>query len=125
MLQALVSGRPPMISRQQFDVKLPIDSAYASEPNPNFRLGKHHFSGACLWQVLDLGLASSNKATYAAVMKVDTKIRNWDLPKALQKNGFVAADEEQVVDNFKDTMVLIFREITLLCLHRCVRSTAS
>lgn len=110
-----------MISRRQFDVRIPIDSADASESNPNYSIGKYYFCETCLWQVLDLGLASSNKATYAAVMKVDTKIRNWDLPKALQKNG--PAEEEGSLQIFKKTMELIFKEITLLCLHRYVRST--
>jgi hypothetical protein len=116
--QALIAGRPPMISRQHFDVRLPLDMPDGGDSDPNFSRGKHHFSERCLWEVLDLGLASFKKTTYAAVLKVDTKIRRWDLPRELQTPGFEPTEEEQTLTNFRHTVELIFREITLLCLHR-------
>lgn len=107
-----------MLSRQHFDVKVPLEAPDATDSDPNFSRGKHYFSDMCLWQVLDLGLASSNKATYSAVLKVDTKIRNWNLPKAMQARTYEPSEREQTVANFRDTTGLIFKEITLLCLHR-------
>lgn len=121
---SLVSGRPPTMPRHHFDVKIPVDEADGSDFNPNFSRGKHHFSENCLWQVLDLGLASSNKATYAAVMKVDTKIRNWTLPKVLQTAMMEPLGEQRTIHNFRKTTELIFREITLLCLHRAYFASA-
>ena len=114
-----------MMSRQHFDVKLPLDSPDPTEPNQNFSRGKHHFSEKCLWQGVDLGLGSSNKATYSEVMKVDTKIRNWTLPKSLQVTALAPSEAEKAVTNFRDTTELIFKEITLLCLHRCELPLAS
>lgn len=113
-----MSGRPPMLSRQHFDVKLPLDLPDGGDSDPNFSRGKHHFSEMCLWEVLDLGLASFKKATYAAVLKVDTKIRRWELPEVLRTPGFEPIEEEQTITNFRQAVESIFKEITLLCLHR-------
>jgi len=107
-----------MLSRQHFDVKLPLDTADGGDTDPNYARGKHYFSDMCLWRVLDLGLASSKKTTYAAVLKVDTKIRNFGLPRGLQTAGLEPTEEEQTIHNFRQTVELIFKEITLLCLHR-------
>ncbi|KIM27212.1 hypothetical protein M408DRAFT_330132 [Serendipita vermifera MAFF 305830] len=115
---SLITGRPPMISRQHFDVKVPLDEPEATDADPNFSRGKHHFSDTCLWVALDLGLASSNKTTYAAVMQVDTKIRNWKLPQSMHAPTFEPSEEQQTVANFRDTIGHIVRELVLLCLHR-------
>lgn len=107
-----------MISRQHFDVQMPIEAPDVTEPDPNFSLGKHHFSEACLWSVLDIGLASANKRTYAAVIKVDTKIREWRLPNSLLTKATEPAEGQKTMANFRSATEMIFREITLMCLHR-------
>lgn len=109
-----------MISRQHFDVQLPIEDPDVTDPDPNFSLGKHHFSDACLWSVLDLGLASANRASYAALLKVDNKIRQWNLPKNLITRSSEAAEEQKTVTNFRNATEMIFKEVTLMCLHRFV-----
>ncbi|PVF92901.1 hypothetical protein CPB86DRAFT_716551 [Serendipita vermifera] len=115
---ALITGRPPMMSKQHFDVQLPLESPDVTENDPNFSRGKHHFSDACLWGVLDLGLASTNKATYAAVLKMDTRIREWRLPRSMLAPEFPPTEMEQTTVNFRRATEMVFREITLLCLHR-------
>jgi hypothetical protein len=107
-----------MMSKQHFDVQLPLESPDVTENDPNFSRGKHHFSDACLWGVLDLGLASTNKATYAAVLKMDTRIREWRLPRSMLAPEHPPTEMEQTTANFRHATTMVFREITLLCLHR-------
>jgi hypothetical protein len=107
-----------MISRQHFDVQLPIEAPDVTDPDPNFSLGKHHFSEACLWSVLDVGLASASKRTYAAVIKVDTNIRAWRLPNSLLTQAAEPVERQQTMINIRSATEMVFREITLMCLHR-------
>ena len=117
----MVTGRPPMMSRQHFDVKVPrgLD---AHDPDPNFTTGKYYFSEACLWQVVDLGLASTNKATYAAVLKVDARIRDFRLLKEMLLPEFKPTEEDTTRSRIRRSTGEVFRELTLLCLHQCVYS---
>ncbi|KAG8820773.1 hypothetical protein FRC17_010057, partial [Serendipita sp. 399] len=115
---ALHVGRPPMISRQHFDVELPLDVPDVSEAEPNFHRGKHYFSQVCLWPVLDLTLGC--KGTYAAVLKLDKKLRDWVLPKTMQVPKHIPPEDQQTAYVFQRTVIFIVREITLLCLHRQV-----
>ncbi|PVF92899.1 hypothetical protein CPB86DRAFT_768710 [Serendipita vermifera] len=115
---SLLSGRPPVIERKHFDVKLTTDVVDKSEPDPNYDIGKYLFCETCLWPVLDLCLAATSKTTYAAVLNMDTKIRQFKVPSQLSLPRRGPYQEEIVVARAKETMVLIFREVTLLCLHR-------
>ncbi|PVF92900.1 hypothetical protein CPB86DRAFT_790710 [Serendipita vermifera] len=115
---ALISGRPPTMSKQHFDVQLPLESPDVAENEPNYSRGKYHFSDTCLWGIIDLGLASTNKATYTAVLKMDTRIRDWRLPKSMEGPEFPPAETEKTGANFRHATQMIFREISLLCLHR-------
>jgi len=114
-----------MISRQHFDVELPLDDPEPSEPNPHFHRGKHYFSQVCLWPVLDLALASSNRATYAAVLKLDKKIRDWTLPASMRvaKCSGIELEDQQTAHIFQRTSIFMVREITLMCLHRYVSTS--
>ncbi|KAG8782072.1 hypothetical protein FRC15_007579 [Serendipita sp. 397] len=109
-------GRPPMISRQHFDVELPLDTPDVSEAEPNFHRGKHYFSQVCLWPVLDLTVGC--KGSYSAVLKLDKKLRDWVLPKKMQVPRHVHPEDQQTAYTFQVTVIFIVREITLLCLHR-------
>ena len=109
-----------MISRNYFDVRLPLDNPNPGDSDPNFARGRYHFSQTCLWNILELSIAPSNLVTYSAVMKLDTKIRSWRLPTSLQGASFKPSEEENTVVNFREVTGLVFREITLLCLHRSV-----
>lgn len=114
---AMVTGRPPMMSRQHFDVKIPrgLDTL---DPDPNYTTGKHYFSEACLWHVVDLGLASANKATYAAVLRVDARIREFNVPKEMMLPEFKPTEEYATRTRIRQSTEEVFRELTLLCLHR-------
>lgn len=46
---ALISGRPPSFARQHLDVKLPVENPEVSDPDPNYDVGKFHFTSTCLW----------------------------------------------------------------------------
>jgi hypothetical protein len=125
-----------MISRQHFDVEVPMDIPDASDTDLNFHRGKHHFSLTCLWPVLDVALASADRGTYSAVLKLDKKIRDWTLPANMKLRNHVPPDDQQTGYIFQRTgvstplhassryltllVIFIVREITLMCLHRCV-----
>jgi hypothetical protein len=80
----------------------------------NFNIGKYHYAEACLWPILELALATK-QTTYQAILKLDTKIREWGLPKELAAHSL---GEQRLASNFGETVRRIFREITILCLHR-------
>jgi hypothetical protein len=82
----------------------------------NFDIGKYYYSEACLWPVLELALATK-QTTYQAILKLDTKIREWSLPKELAAHSL---GEQKLASNFGETIRRIFREVTILCLHRLV-----
>ena len=107
-----------MISRQHFDVELPMDPPDLTDSDPHFHRGKHYFSQVCLWPVLDLALASSNRGTYAAVLKLDKKIRDWTLPASMRTPKVTVPDDQQTAYIFQRTSVFMVREIALMCLHR-------
>lgn len=109
-----------MVSRQHFDVELPLDTPDASEAEPNFHRGKHYFTQTCLWPVLDVALASSDRSSYSAVLKLDKKIRDWKLPKTIQAPSHIPAEDQQTAYVFQRTVIFIVREVTLVCLHRQV-----
>lgn len=109
-------GRPPMISRQHFDVELPMDAPELEVADTNFHRGKHYFTQVCLWPVLDLSLGV--KGTYAAVLKMDKRLRDWVLPVHMQANVCAPPDDSQTGLIFQRTLMFIAREITLMCLHR-------
>lgn len=115
---ALHVGRPPMISRQHFDVEIPFDEPDVTDTDPNFHRGKHHFSLVCLWPVLDLALASGNRGSYSALLKLDKKIRDWTLPIHLRVAKHTVPEERQTAYIFQRTSVFMVREIGLMCLHR-------
>ena len=110
-----------MMSRQHFDVKIP-HGLDAHDPDPNYTTGKHYFSEACLWHVVDLGLASANKATYAAVLKVDERIRDFKLQAEMMLPEFKPTEEYATRTRIRTSTEEVFRELTLLCLHRYVES---
>jgi hypothetical protein len=107
-----------MISRQHFDVELPMDVPDVTDFDPHFHRGKHYFSQVCLWPVLDLALASSNRGTYAAVLKLDKKIRDWTLPASMRTPIVAVPDDQQTAYIFQRTSVFMVREVALMCLHR-------
>jgi hypothetical protein len=107
-----------MLEKKHFDVKLTPDMAELSDPNPNYDMGRRHLSEVCLWPVLDLCLAATNKTTYASVLKMDIRIRQFDLPPPLLHPRREPYQEEITTSHFKTTLMLICREIILLCLHR-------
>ncbi|CAG7848171.1 SubName: Full=Uncharacterized protein {ECO:0000313/EMBL:CCA75437.1} [Serendipita indica DSM 11827] len=130
---ALSAGRPPLTLRRYIDVKFPLDPPDDSDPSPNYTRGKHYFSDACLWHVLELGLAPANTSTYSTVLKLDQKIRKYTLPQGFSvaepTKPIVCIEEEErnVVDaaeSFRKATVSIFREIALLCLHRSYFASA-
>lgn len=106
-----------MISRQHFDVEMPLDTPDAVEADPHFHRGKHHFSSACLWPVLDVTLAGANRSTYSAVLKLDKKIRDWHLPLHMQVPAHTPPEDQQTALIFQRTVMFSVREVTLLCLH--------
>ncbi|KAG9058429.1 hypothetical protein FS842_009497 [Serendipita sp. 407] len=114
----LLSGRPPLTNRRYIDCKTPVDKSDLSDSEPNYSRGKHFFSAVCLWRVLDLGHAPVNKSTYSAVCKLDTKIREWTLPKTMTAPQFPPVEDGKAVSIFKRATMTVFREVTLLCLHR-------
>jgi hypothetical protein len=61
-----------------------MDDPDISEPIPNFIRGKYLFCQQCLWPLLDVALASKNRTTYAAVLKVDKTVRDWVVPFRMQ-----------------------------------------
>lgn len=108
-----------MISRQHFDVEIPLDEPEASAAEPCFHRGKHHFSLQCLWPVLDLALASANRGSYSAILKLDKKIRDWTLPKHMKiTKNFPPSEDQQTAYTFQRTVIFIVREVSLMCLHR-------
>ncbi|PVG04495.1 hypothetical protein CPB86DRAFT_771214 [Serendipita vermifera] len=111
-------GRPPMVSRQHFDVQIPLDQPDPNVAEANFHRGKHFFSEKCLWPVLDLALASSNKGSYSAVLKLDKKIRDWVLPANMQAPKHEPAEDQQTAFYIQKTIIFTVREVTLMCLHR-------
>ena len=115
----MITGRPPITSRQNFDVKIPrgLDT---HGPDPNFPTWKYYFTEACLWPVVDLGLASANKAKYAAVLKVDTRIRDFRLLKDTLVPEFQPTVEHTTRTRIRVSSEEVFRELTLVCLHRYV-----
>lgn len=92
-----------MISRQHFDVEVPMDVPDASDIDPIFHRGKHHFSLTCLWPVLDVALASADRGTYSAVLKLDKKIRDWTLPANMKLRSHVPSDDQQTAYIFQRT----------------------
>jgi hypothetical protein len=107
-----------MLEKKHFDVKLMPDTADLSDPDPNYDMGRRLLSVVCLWPVLDLCLAATNKTTYTSVLKMDTKIRQFNLPPPLLRPRREPYQEEIATSHFKTTLMLICREIILLCLHR-------
>jgi hypothetical protein len=107
-----------MISRQHFDVQIPLDTPDVTSAEPNFHRGKHYFSEVCLWPVLDVALAAANRATYGAVLKLDKKIRDWTLPLNMQVPVHEPPEEQQTALIFQRTVMFTVREVTLQCLHR-------
>lgn len=105
-----MSGRPSLLSRACCDVQIPIEP---KELSSNFNIGKYHYAEACLWPILELALATKQTA-YQAILKLDTKIRGWELPKEHWLG------EQKLPSNFGETIRRIFREVTILCLHRFV-----
>jgi hypothetical protein len=81
---ALHFGRPPMLSRQHFDVQMPMDEPDIAESIPTFIRGKYLFAQQCLWPLLDVALASKGRTTYGTVLGVDRKIRDWVIPPEMQ-----------------------------------------
>lgn len=109
-----------MISRQHFNVMVPMDSSEPADSNPNFIRGKHHFNQTCFWHVIDFILVPSNQTTYSAALKLDAKVRGWRLPSAMVIASLPLSDEENTIKNFQEGLSLIFKEIVLLCLHRYI-----
>jgi hypothetical protein len=70
--------------------------------------------------IADLGLASPSAETYNIVLKLDTKIRQWKLPEELNSKGYKPTEEQKTFTAFRTTTEMIFREVTLMCLHRFV-----
>jgi hypothetical protein len=120
-MQSLVSGRPPLVSKRHFDVKLPLETPDAAEPDPNFSRGKYHFSEACLWDLLDISLSPTSKSTYTSVLKMDSRIRKWALPQNLRAPKYEPPREQQALRLMREATGILFREIVLMCLHRFVR----
>jgi hypothetical protein len=111
-----MSGRPSLLSRASCDVQIPIEPKDGMELDSNFNIGKYHYGEACLWPVLELALATKQTA-YQTILKLDAKIREWDLLKELAARSI---GEQKLASNFGETIRRIFREITILCLHRSV-----
>jgi hypothetical protein len=107
-----------MVSRHHFDVRIPLDQPDPNVAEPNFHRGKHFFGEKCLWPVLDLALASSNKTSYSAVLKLDKKIRDWVLPAAMQAPKREPSEDQQTAFYIQKTIIFTVREVTLMCLHR-------
>jgi hypothetical protein len=61
-----------------------MDEPDIAEPIPAFIRGKYLFSQQCLWPILDVALASKNRTTYAAVLGVDRRVRDWIIPPEMQ-----------------------------------------
>ncbi|KAG8831636.1 hypothetical protein FRC17_002828 [Serendipita sp. 399] len=120
---SLLSGRPPLTNRRYIDCKLPIDPSDLSDSEPNFTRGKHFLSAVCLWRVIDLAHAPINKATYSAVCKLDTNIRQWTLPKAMLAS-ISAVEDETTAAHFKRATMAVSREVMLLCLHKAYFASA-
>ncbi|KIM34296.1 hypothetical protein M408DRAFT_59666 [Serendipita vermifera MAFF 305830] len=76
------------------------------------------FGLVCLWPVLDLALASGNRGSYSALLKLDKKIRDWTLPIHLRVAKHTVPEERQTAYIFQRTSVFMVREIGLMCLHR-------
>jgi hypothetical protein len=70
--------------------------------------------------IADLGLASPSAETYARVLKLDKKIRQWRLPDELNSKTPQPTEEQKTVATLRSTTGMIFREVTLMCLHRFV-----
>lgn len=111
-----------MISRQHFDVEIPMDEPEPSDTDPHFHRGKHHFSLMCLWPVLDLALASGNRGSYSALLKLDKKIRDWQLPVPMRVVKPPITEDMETPYIFQRTSVFMVREIGLMCLHRFASS---
>jgi hypothetical protein len=92
-----------MISRQHFDVEMPMDGPEASDSDPNFHRGKHQFSLTCVWPVLDVALASADRGTYSAILKLDKKIRDWKLPANMKLRHHVPPADQQTAYIFQRT----------------------
>lgn len=101
-------------------MKLPLEVPDVTEPDPNFSRGKLHFTEACLWDLLDICLAPSSKSMYDAVLKMDTKIRSWELPQEMQVPRFEPSAEQKTLAMIRNVTGLVFREVVLMCLHRFV-----
>lgn len=70
--------------------------------------------------ITDLGLASPGAETYATVLKLDRKIRQWRLPEELNSKALRPTEEQKTFATLRNTTEMIFREVTLMCLHRFV-----
>jgi hypothetical protein len=107
-----------MLSRQHFDVQIPMDAPTTAEADPNYNRGKYLFCNECVWPLLDVALASSGRTTYASVLRMDKKIRDWRLPLKAQVANYVPTEEQKKGFAIQRNVTFVIREITLLALHR-------
>lgn len=114
-----------MVSRQHFDVQPPLDDPAVVEADPNYNRGKYVFSEMCLWPLLDVALAVRGRTSYAAVLRMDKKIRDWKLPLMAQINNYVPREDQLKGYAAQQALIIVFREVTLLGLHRSVQTLPS
>lgn len=107
-----------MLSRQHFDVQIPMDDSVTAEADPNYNRGKYLFCDACVWPLLDVALASNGRTSYAAVLKMDKKIRDWRLPIKAQVLNYVPTEDQRKGFVIQRAIMFIVREVTILALHR-------
>jgi hypothetical protein len=100
------------------DVQMPMDTLDTLDAEPNFPRGKHHYVYSCLMPIIEQVLSTNNPPSYAAILKLDKKVREWVFPEHLQLPDPPGSDYTSISRILQRTIMFSTREITLMYLHQ-------